>query len=284
MTRSMLAITTLLVLTSTAGLRADVTVTNTMTFTGPMAAMIGGGTPQLVMRIKGTRARMDVDMMTQKMSTVMDIDAKQVTLLQHALKTAQVMDIAQMAASLPPGASMPKIDGTVEPTGRRQDINGQSCSEYTYSMTLDMANMASMANMTAGRGSQQLPPGAAEMFKDLKMTMTGSVWVAKEGPGVAEYVRFTKAAQGGMMPFSPFGGGGMPAAPGMEEMMRAFSQLDGMAYQTDIETSFEGTSPMLDMIKAMGTMKITTKISNISTEPVPDDLFQIPADYTVTKQ
>lgn len=274
---------TLLVVWS-AGVRADVTVTNTLTFAGPMAAMMNGAN-QMVMRIKGTHARMDMEMMGQRMSTLMDMETKQVTILQHAQKTAQLVDMSQALAKAGVSGQMPKIDAKVDPTGNTMEINGQKCSEYKYSMTLDMAAMmANMAASGAGPGGQPMPPGAADMFKDLKMIMNGTMWVAKDGPGVSEYVKFSKAAQGNMMPMSPFGGAGMTGAPGMEEMMKAFSKLDGMAYQTEIEMSFEGTSPMIDMVKAMGAMKISTKVTEVSTQPIADDQFQVPADYTVTKQ
>ena len=31
-------------------------------------------------------------------------------------------------------------------------------------------------------------------------------------------------------------------------------------------------------------MKITTKVTSVKTDPVPDDQFQIPAGYTTIKQ
>jgi hypothetical protein len=33
----------------------------------------------------------------------------------------------------------------------------------------------------------------------------------------------------------------------------------------------------------MGQMKITSKVSTISTEPVPADLFNVPEGYTILK-
>ena len=148
-------------------------------------------------------------------------------------------------------------------------------------MSVDMSNMA--ANM-GSVGGQPMPAGAAEMFKDVKMVMTGSLWVAKEGPGVAEYTEFSRAAmksmQGGVSPF----GGPMAGMPGMEEMLKAFSQLEGMAVLSEIEMAFEGNNPMVEMMKAMGPMKITSKLSDISTAPLADDVFQVPADYTVSKK
>jgi hypothetical protein len=282
MNRRALALTLPLVMLVSAGLRADVTITNTITITGPVAAMLGG-TPQMVMRIKGSRARMDVEVMNQKMSNIIDLDTKQVTTLIHAQKTAQVADVGKMASQISGGGTQPPaIDAQIQPTGRTQDISGQQCAEYKYSMSLDMATIAANASaMAAAGGGAQMPP---DMFKDLKMVMTGSVWVAKDGPGIAEYSAFTKAAQRSMISLSPFGAGGsMQAAPGLGDMMKTFSQLDGLTYLAEIDMSFEGTNPMIEMLKTMGAMKITTKVTDVSVAPVSDEHFQIPSDYTVAK-
>lgn len=274
---------TLLMLIVPAVLRADVTVTSTITITGPVAAMLGGNNPQMTMRVKGSRARMDIDMMGQKMSNIIDIAAKQITMLMHAQKTAQVMDAQQLVSRMPSAEQMPKMDGKIEPTGQTQEINGQRCSEFRYSVSLDMSNVA--ANFGAAGGTAQMPAGANEMFKDLKMIMSGSLWVSKEGPGVAEYLAFTKEAQQNLISLSPFGrGAGLGGAPGMEDMMRVFSQVDGLTHLAEVEMTFEGNNPMVDMMKSMGTMKMTTRVVELSTQPLADDLFQVPADYTVTKQ
>ena len=41
---------------------------------------------------------------------------------------------------------------------------------------------------------------------------------------------------------------------------------------------------MADMMKQMGTTKVTTKVSSISADPLSDDLFKIPEGYTTIKQ
>ena len=46
----------------------------------------------------------------------------------------------------------------------------------------------------------------------------------------------------------------------------------------------EGTGQMAEMMKQMGPMKVTTKVSSITTDPISDDLFKVPEGYTVVKQ
>ena len=84
----------------------------------------------------------------------------------------------------------PRRDGDGErrcdppaPTGKSQVIDGFKCDEYTFTTTMNMAEMT----------GPQLPPEAAEMMKGLTMVMKGSMWVTKDAPGAAEYLAYQKA-------------------------------------------------------------------------------------------
>jgi hypothetical protein len=66
--------------------------------------------------------------------------------------------------------------------------------------------------------------------------------------------------------------------------MKAMSNVDGMAILTEMNMTIEGTGQMADMMKQMGAMKITTRVTSVKSDPVPDDQFQIPAGYTTVKQ
>jgi len=86
-----LAIGALVALCSPA-VRADVTVTTEVTIEGSMAAMMGGAMPRLIMRVKGTKSRTDVEVMGQSVSTITDVAARQVVVLMPGQKTVQVFD------------------------------------------------------------------------------------------------------------------------------------------------------------------------------------------------
>jgi hypothetical protein len=46
----------------------------------------------------------------------------------------------------------------------------------------------------------------------------------------------------------------------------------------------EGTGPMVEVVKQqIAGMKLVQKLSGINTDPVSDDQFKVPADYTVKK-
>ena len=96
-----------------AAVRADVTVVQTTTIEGGMAAMAGGGgappSPKVTVRVKGMKSRTDMDMQpTLNISSITDLVAKQMIMLRHDQKTAQTVDAAAPAA---PAARARERDG-----------------------------------------------------------------------------------------------------------------------------------------------------------------------------
>jgi hypothetical protein len=205
---------------------------------------------------------------------LMDVDARQTIVLRPDQKTAQVLDLG--APLVPGGAEMPmpKIETSLKPTGQKRSIDGAACEEYAISIRMDMAPMA------AGRGD--MPPEAAAMLKDFRVTMAGSAWVARSVPGAAEYAAFqaatAKIAAGAM---SAARGSGLP--PGLDRLLTGFSDAPGIPYLTEMVMSMEG-GQMADVMKQMGQMKITTRVTAVSTEPLSDDLFKVPEGYTVVSK
>ena len=94
----------------------------------------------------------------------------------------------------------------------------------------------------ADRRRRQMPPEAAEMMKDVKMAMNGSIWVAKSAPGVAEFMAFNKAAltrscsrpSTGMKPGQ---------SGGMDKLMDGAAVGARLPYLTEMTMAFEGTGP-----------------------------------------
>ena len=257
-------------------LGADVTITMTTTVDGGRAAAAGGGlSPTIVTRIKGNKSRTDVDMGQNSVATLVDLTTKQAIILQPNQKTAQILDPAAMKSGAPANMPMPKVDTSVKPTGKTRDIDGNKCTEYAVSMRMDMASMA------GGRGD--MPADAAAAMKDLRMTMTGFIWVAKDAPGGAEYQAFQTGASK-LMAAALSGGrpGGMPS--GMEQLITGFGDAPGIPYLTELTMGIEGTGPIVEMMKKMGEMKIISRVKSISTDPIPDALLAVPDGYKMVKQ
>jgi hypothetical protein len=264
----------LVVVLCSACLHADVTITTTTTIEGGLGAMLANSTPKTVMRIKGMQGRADVEAMGHMVSSLVDLNKKEVTVLRPEDKTAQVVSATTPEKPGTPPARMPQIDGTFEATGRSQTIDGVKCDEYAFTMTV------ALSDITSG---QQTPTQAAEMLKDLQMLMKGSIWAAKSAPGAAEYQSFQKAAIEANL--AAILAGGLPGTPsnGMDRVMKQFTGAEGIPYLTEINMTIQGAGAAADMMKQMGAMKITSKVASISTDAIPADLLVVPPDYKIIK-
>lgn len=257
-----------------APLRADITMVQVMTMEGAAAAMMQPGQlPKITQRIKGMKARTDIEAMGQTTTAITDLAQKQVIILQPGTKVAQVFTPASVAAggkALP----MPNMDISFKSTGKTQTIEGLQCDEHTFAMRLPMAEMAAGA---------QMPPEAAAAMKDVVMVMNGSMWVAKSAPGAAELMAFNKAAMSSNL-LGAISGMQPGQAGGMDKMLAAVASAPGVPYLTEITMTVEGTGPMAQAMSQMGTMKMIQKTSSVSTAAIADDLFRVPEGYTVDKK
>ena len=262
------------VILCSAGVHADVTVTTTTTVEGGLAAMMAGASPTTVMRIKGMQGRADTEAMGRTIASLLDLNKNEVILLRSDDKTAQVITAVRPDKPGSPPAALPQVDGSFAPTGRSQTIDGVKVDEYAFTMTI------AVSEMTSG---QQMPPQAADMMKDLQMLMKGSIWAAKSVPGAAEYQAFQKAAVEANL--ATILAGGVPGAPsnGLDRVIKKFTAAEGIPYLTEVNMTLEGAGPAADMLKQTGAMKITSKVTAISTDPIAADLFVVPPDYKIVK-
>lgn len=267
--------TLVIVALCSSGIVADVTVTSTVSIEGGAPGIpTGGMTPQMVTRIKGLKARSDVEVNGQTQTSITDLSTKQIIVLQHTQKTAQVYGPGALPIPVKPGAA-PKIDASSKATGRSRTINGAACDEYEVKMSMALADFAASPGM---------PAQAAEMMKDVLMVISGSVWVAKSGPGVSDFTTFQKAAADANMA-AAFGGvvPGMQSG-GFERVLKAISAMPGLPHLTELQMNVEGAGQMVEAMRKMGTMKVKNAVTAVSADTIGDEQFQVPADYKVVKQ
>ena len=261
-----------------AALRADVTIVQTTTIEGGMAAMTGQTiSPTTTTRIKGLKSRSDVDSEIAQISMIADLEAKQVIALDPTQKTARILQPAtagEIVKGSAPGVTGPALD-SIKPTGRSQVIDGFKCEEYIFSTTLNMSEI--------NPPGSTMPPEAKEMMKGITINVNASMWVARDVPGAAEYSAFQKAAAGSDLASLISGGSGMPM-PGVDRVMKAIGSLNGVPYLTEMTMTIQGTGQLADMMQQAGPMHITSKVKSISTDSIADDAFKVPPGYTVVKQ
>jgi hypothetical protein len=258
--------------------RADVTIVQTTTVEGGIAASVGQVPPtRMTTRIKGMKSRTDLDLPTGAVSMIADLVTKQVIILNHAEKTAQMSvtpaGTTTSTTTAPTITGTVKMDASVSPTGKSQVIDGFKCDEFTFTTSMAVSDVT----------GPNMPPDAAAMMKDLTFAMKGSMWVTKDAPGGAEYLAYQKALLSADLSTSAMAATGI-SMPGIDKMMKAMASVNGVAYQNEMTMTVDGSGQIAEMMRQIvGAMKITTKTNSVTTDSISDDLLKVPEGYTVVK-
>jgi hypothetical protein len=262
----------------TAIVRADVTIVQTTTVEGGIALPAGQIPPtRMTVRIKGMKSRTDIDLPTGAMSMIVDLVTKQVIILNHDQKTAQMSvtpaGTTTSTTATPPITGTVKMDASVNPTGKSQVIDGFKCDEFTFTTSMAVSDIT----------GPNMPPDAAAMMKDLTFAMKGSMWVTKDAPGGAEYLAYQKALLSADLTTAAMAATGVKM-PGIDKMMKAMASVNGMAYLNEMTMTVDGSGQIAEMMRQiMGAMKVTTRTNSVTIDPISDDLLKVPEGYTVVK-
>jgi len=230
------------------GAFADVTLKTTMTVAGPTSLEAATD-----VRLKGTKMRADLKGGSQDLSVLADLATRERLLVNHVTKEIQPFDPFGAAAALPLKMGEPTV--SVKPTTEKREILGRQCQGFSVNVSVPI---------TLGA-------------ETLTLLIAGPAWVAVDGPGVAEYQRFFKAAAAGEgIATMPLGQG--PQGRALVEMQNRIGAL-GIPLEHEMRVSMQGGG---QMAAAMGQKDVvmTSRVTEISTAPVADDVFAAPAGYT----
>jgi uncharacterized protein YggU (UPF0235/DUF167 family) len=236
---------------------ADVTIKSK----GGGSGMVGAMSGDMTQYIKGLKVR--IDQTTGKgraTTTIIDLAAKQMMVLDHESKQVDVFDMAGLAATMEK-AGVTDMSVSLTPTTETRQIAGQSCTVHDLKISVPMQ----MGNMK------------------MAMVMSGPQCLAKNAPGQADYLAFYKAASesGGFLDAQQ-AKTRPAAAKAMTDMYRKMAEL-GVPYATEVTMAFEGQGPMADMMKKMANT-ITTEVTSVSTSPIAASTFDLPTGYKVNKR
>jgi len=248
-----------------------------------------GGMRDMVIRIKANKAYS-----TQgNIASILDLKTQELTLVDAAHKqfaTVPAGQYAQQAKSAIPSmpaqaseifASM-KSNFESRSTGRTEAIQGIQAEEREFVMTLDMA----------------LPGAPATPAPFMKMVV--QIWTAKAEeservPALRELKNYMASASSSMNP-AEMVKQILGALPGMGDklgaMIEEMSKNGGMALRTRTELFMPvlammsqqlpqqpGQPPRAALDPNAPLMQMNQEIVELSTAPVDDALFQVPADY-----
>jgi len=239
--------------------RADLTLKGSGSGSG-LGMSTDGST---VTYLKGGKMRSDWTGGGKTLSSILDLDAQKMIVLDHGKKKAEVYDLTEIASQLKmiPDAQM-KVE--VKSTGKSRQILGRPCQEYRIRI---------------------VAPYKAAAGENIDTIFSGPAWVAKDSPGLADYRAFyLKAAEKGLFFSHP---AAAKADPGRAKgMMLLFKELAkaGIPYQSNIAVQFSGTGLMAQMMSKVGNLKMASTISQISTSSLSTELFGIPAGYKLKEK
>jgi hypothetical protein len=114
----------------------------------------------------------------------------------------------------------------------------------------------------------------------MTMIIGGPAWIAKDAPGRADLMAFYKAAsEKGFIFSDPRAAKAQPGqAKGMAAFYKAMAEA-GVPYATEMSIKIEGSGMMAAMMNKMGASSFSSTVTNISTEPIGADVFEVPAGY-----
>jgi hypothetical protein len=238
---------------------ADVTVKSQVSGkgVGKMAEAQG------VTYIKGLRMRSDSTMNDTPMTTIIDVEGQKFISIDHRKKEAQVYEMAQFRESLDKATKGAQIEASLKPNGQTKTIAGRECTGYDVSIAMPMA---------AGGDS------------GMKLVMTGPVFIAKGAPGTEDYQAFyLAAAEKGFVMSDPRAAKGAPQqTKGMTELYRSIAGTGGIPYEMTMSMKVDGAGPMAGMMNRMfSNAAFSQVVTEVSTDAVAGDAFDIPAGYKV---
>jgi len=239
---------------------ADVTIKATATGKG---FGISGSTASTTY-IKGLKMRSDATAGKKNISTIFDVDAQKMYILNVDDKEAQVWDMAAFSSKLSSTVSADGMQASMKPNGQTRTVAGQNTDGYDIEIVV--------------------PTTVAGM--QMTMRLTGTSWIAKGAPGGADYSAFYQgAAEKGWIFSDPRAAEGSPGqAKAMAQMYTEFAKTGGIPYETVMNIKPEGGGAMGGLMAKVGGMQTTTTTDSVEVGPLADDLFQVPADYKVKQQ
>lgn len=241
---------------------ADVSVT-TQTSGNASFLNVGG---EGITRIKGHHQRTDQSSGKKMQSLVIDIDGRRWIDIDDRKKSARVTPLDTIASELQK-INAGALSATLEKTAQTRTVAGYPCTVHDVRITLPFS-----------------PTGNAGDGMDLTMVMSGTVCLSTEVPGLSDYRAFYRAAaDSGFI----FGDPRTAKSPTGAAQAKAYAELTrkmaeaGMALESRINITADGSSPMAAMFSRLAKSDITTTVTKVETGDVPAETFEVPAGYKV---
>jgi hypothetical protein len=243
---------------ATDAARADLSLVGRST----VHAMGMQGMGQEGLWLRKSKLRRDLIDRGKAYSHLYDLNSREITIVDHSLRQATVYAMSALNQDTDAHFSSKDLKLDLPPTGRRHQLQNWNCVEHKL--------VATMPAEVAG--------------EKVSFRMDGTIWLAKNSAEQSETAAFVKAAQ------EPDFFMGIPAlakkspgqAKGMSEVVRRLAPL-GLLCAVDVDTRYEGTGRMAELSRKMAS-RIAVTYEKYSSDPLKDDVFEIPKGYRVVRQ
>ena len=234
---------------------ADVTVKQK---TGGKMAMGGAANGETTQYIKGMRMRVDEGMTATQTSQIIDLTSQQLIVLNPKRREADVYDMKKLADQVSKVAGA-NVVASLTPTAQTRKIAGSTCTVHEMKVAVPTE-----------MGGEKL-----------NLTITGPVCLSKDAPGREDFAALYKS---GAFVGDPRTASAQPGhARGLAMLYREIANR-GMPLAQEMNIKFEGSGPMGGMMAKVGGSSMTNEVVSISTAPIDDAIFAIPADYRINKR
>lgn len=188
---------------------------------------------------------------------VYDAALGRLVILDRAKQEAEIYDAAKAAAEVEKNVPGDRITTDLKPTGRTRTLVGVTCHDYAFVIRAPLTDSANVVR-------------------------SGTACVANAVPGVEEYVAFFKSADTVLTAGSIKAPKSVMAADRTDtELYRRIALLGGMPYAFEMKLEVEGSGLMARMLRGSLTWSREVTTTSVSTEPVSEADFSIPAGFKI---
>ncbi len=206
--------------------------------------------------VKDHRMRRDLTEQGRSYSYLYDLKTKEVTLIDHLMRTAEVRTLASHART-----QAGNLRFSIKPTGRQTPLGDWTCEEFTLS-----------ASMPVVWGQETVTVG-----------IDGQVWLDRKASERKELAPFMKVVENEDF-FAGVPTPGRAASPQVKVFNEVGRKLlgRGMVCATDVQFKFEGNGPMADLARRTPT-RVGMAYETQTDKDLPDTVFAVPAGYLIRR-
>ncbi len=220
------------------------------------------GVGQEAVWLDKTRLRRDLIDRGRAYTHLFDLDAKEVTIIDHALRQADVQRLTELDTNLAHQISAKEIKLDIKATGNKRALQKWQCAEHKILLTMPV-----------------------EVGGDrLEFQLSGQVWLARNTAEQAETATFVKATRTPDFFLSvPALARASPVyARGLSEAIRRVAPM-GLVCSLDVDLRYEGTGRMADLSRKLAS-HLSVEYDRYETAPIPEGAFVIPTGYRVNRR